>query len=452
MKRKWFGTDGIRGEYGGSVLNDSLAYRLGRAAGSWLKQQKLCPKVPIGRDTRRSGEVLLRSLTLGFLAEGVDVVDLGVLPTPGVAVALQAWNLNLGVVITASHNPARDNGIKFFGTGGEKFDDAWESEIEAIMEGIEEQPVPDEDPEPKTYDGLSLYLNKVRRHFPGLNLEGRTIVIDTANGATCQASPIILKELGACVIQMGDSPNGENINDGVGSEHAEGLSKAVIRNQAWMGIAHDGDGDRLVMCDAQGTVVPGETLLYLLAVLSNESGLLRQSVVVTTNQSNLGLDAALEKSGIRTVRTDIGDRYVLKAMLDEGYNLGGENSGHFILGDYNPTGDGLMTALSILEYLLQSRSSLSDWLKKLTLYPSKSSALKMSSKPDLSSMPEYTALTDELCEQLEGAGRLHIRYSGTEPKLRLLVEAASTELLDTVWTRLNEGLRSILAAYLLEDV
>jgi len=450
MKRKWFGTDGIRGEYNGPVLTDLLAYRLGRAAGMWMKQEQLRPKVAIGRDTRASGPALLKALAQGLGQEGVEVIDLGILPTPGVAVALQAWNLNLGVAITASHNPARDNGIKFFGTGGEKFDDVWETEIEAIIEALPEDALPEEVPVFNHYDGMSLYLNKVRRHFAGLRLDGHCIVVDTANGATCGATPQVLTELGATVIERGNEPDGVNINYGVGSEHVKGLCQAVLENHAWLGIAHDGDGDRLVMCDLHGAAVPGEVLLYLMAVLSEEAGMLRKSVLVTTEQSNLGLDAALEAKGIRTVRTDIGDRYVLKAMLEEGYSLGGENSGHFILSDYNPTGDGLFAALYILKRLLEHETDLSHWLAELNLYPQRTGALLMTSKPELSSVNGYGELMEQVNAELGGAGRVHVRYSGTEPKLRLLVEASSDEKLKVVWDMLETGLLVLLKPYLNE--
>jgi phosphoglucosamine mutase len=446
MKRIYFGTDGVRGPYGGPVMNESFAERLGVAAGRFASRISHhgggVQRVLIGRDTRASGESLLSAFAAGLASVGVDAISLGVLPTPAVAAAVVRERAVLGVMITASHNPAADNGIKFFASSGMKLTDAQEAEIEQLL--------PAEKPEALQRrsllgtEGLATYLEKVRRILPARALAGWQLVLDTANGATCTTSPLILRELGAQVELIGGSPNGDNINDGVGSEHPEKLAARVRASGARLGIAHDGDGDRCILCDERGGVLDGDEILAILATHALGRGTLAARTLVVTVQSNLGVDAAIRAAGGRVVRTAVGDRYVLEGMLLERATLGGESSGHVICSDIAPTGDGLVAALKVIEVMLATGRPLSELRTVLKKFPQGSLNLKVREKRELARLPHLPLAIEALEKELGQNGRVLVRYSGTEAKLRLLVEGPTAEVVRAGLARLESMARADL--------
>lgn len=415
MKRIYFGTDGVRGPYGGPVVNEQFAARLGEAAGRWAGGKG---RVLIGRDTRASGDLLLRAVAAGLAAAGLEPVSLGVVPTPAVARAVRLGDATLGVVITASHNPAADNGIKFFAGSGIKLTDEDEASIEALLPESARAPlaaVP-------ALDGVAAYIEAARSLLPAGSLAGWRVVLDTANGATAGTSPAVLRALGADVIGIGDAPDGFNINAHVGSEHPEQLAARVRAAGARLGIAHDGDGDRCILVDETGSVLDGDEVLTLLALHALEQGRLAASELVITVQSNLGVDAAVAAAGGRVARTAVGDRYVIERMLADGATLGGESSGHIICADTSPTGDGLVAALKVIEVMLARGRPLSELRKVLRKFPQATRNLKVREKRNL---PACVALTREIAAleaELGDQGRVLVRFSGTEAKLRLLVE------------------------------
>ena len=421
---KYFGTDGIRGPVGGDLINPDLAYRLGSALGRYLKQLK--PELPlnavIGRDTRLSGPALADALIQGLNLHGVSVHDLGVVPTPSIAQALLEQQADLGIVVTASHNPASDNGIKLFDGCACKFDDAEEARIEALVDA--EPAAPSDLPKAKSYplDAAAFYINYVRSLMHQNCLAGWKIVLDLANGATSKTTPAVFERWGAELILIGDQPDGENINKGVGSEHPELLGEAVVKHGANLGIAHDGDGDRLVVCDETGAVVDGDILLGLFAIYALRSGALKSDTLVTTIQSNLGLDHAVRQAGGKVERTDIGDRNVARVMREIGSNVGGESSGHIILSDYATTGDGLLAAVKLIDLMCKAKKPLSELRQEIRLFPQATLNLRVAEKKPLASLKALNGVVAAIEQDFGADGRVLVRYSGTEPKLRLLVE------------------------------
>lgn len=415
MKRIYFGTDGVRGPYGGPVINETFAARLGEAAGRWAGG---CGRVLIGRDTRASGKSLVAAVAAGLRAAGLEPVSLGVVPTPAVARAVRVSGATLGVVVTASHNPAADNGIKFFAGTGIKLTDEDEARIEALLPAAPASAAGDF---PET-DSVADYIAAAIAMLPAKALAGWRIVLDTANGATAGTSPEVLRALGAEVLGIGDTPDGLNINAGVGSEHPEKLAAKVRETGARIGVAHDGDGDRCILCDETGAVLDGDEVLTLLALHALGKRSLAKDELVVTVQSNLGVDAAVRAAGGRVVRTGVGDRYVIERMLADGATLGGESSGHIICADVSPTGDGLVAALKVIEVMLETGRPLSELRGGLRKFPQATRNLKVREKKELAACPslagEIAALESELGEQ----GRVLVRFSGTEAKLRLLVE------------------------------
>ncbi len=462
MKRQYFGTDGIRGTYGGPVINEEFAARLGVAVAKWLAENAQGTgdrrssfakasadtretggrKVFIGRDTRASGAALEAALAAGLQVGGLEPVSLGVLPTPAVARAVRTAHAVLGVVITASHNPAADNGIKFFGPGGVKLSDEEELGIERLL--------------PAKADGgprleLATELNAVAdyiatasRLLPAGALAGWRVVLDTANGATCATSPVVLRAQGAEVIGLGDAPDGNNINAGVGSEHPGPFAARTRESGARLGIAHDGDGDRCILCDERGEILDGDEILTILATYALTRGALPGKTLVVTVQSNLGVDAAIAAAGGRVLRTAVGDRYVSERMLAEGATLGGESSGHIICAGVSPTGDGLVAALKVIEVMLATGRPLSELRRVLKKFPQRSSALKVRDKKPLESLPAITAAIAALEKELGSQGRVLVRYSGTEAKLRLLVEGPTDAAVNAGIARLEAAVRSEL--------
>lgn len=437
MSRKYFGTDGVRGPYGGPVINEAFAERLGYAAAVWLKKKG---RVLIGRDTRASGQSLLAAVARGLRAGGCEAISLGVLPTPAVARAVRLGGAPLGVVITASHNPAADNGIKFFGPGGVKLTDADELAIERLLPETLISP----DLASPHEEAASAYRDGAAKLLPARALAGWRVVLDTANGATCATSPAVLRALGAEVIGIGDAPDGVNINEGVGSEHPEALAARVLKEGARLGIAHDGDGDRCVLCDERGGVLDGDEILTILATHAMANGTLARNTLVITVQSNLGVDAAIAAVGGRVARTSVGDRYVIERMLADGATLGGESSGHIICSDVSPTGDGLVAALKVIEVMLATGQPLSELRRRLKKFPQLTGALRVKEKRPLAELPGLTATIKAVENELGAQGRVLVRYSGTEAKLRLLVEGPTDGIVRGALDRLEASVRSEL--------
>lgn len=431
--RRYFGTDGVRGPYGGPLMNEAFARRLGAAAGRWLKEQGSAGgKILIGRDTRASGLALGQAVAEGFATEGFPVHSLAVLPTPAVALAVRERQAALGVVVTASHNPAADNGIKFFGPAGMKLTDEEELAIERLLPGeraAEPLALP-------VIDAAADYVQRLNELVLGGDLAGWRLVLDTANGATVRTSAEVLRHRGVELLRLGAEPDGHNINDGVGSEHPEKLSEAVLRHGAKLGIAHDGDGDRCVLCDERGGVLDGDEILTILALHALREGRLEKNLLVVTVQSNLGVDAAVGAAGGRVLRTGVGDRYVIERMRAEGALLGGESSGHIICADVAPTGDGLVAALKVLEVMLATGRPLSELRRSLRKFPQLTAALKVREKKPLEGLSLLRREIAAIESELGSRGRVLVRYSGTEPKLRLLVEGPTDEIVKGCLDRL----------------
>ncbi len=439
MSRKYFGTDGVRGPYGGPLINEDFAARLGWAAGQWLNGNG---RVLIGRDTRFSGPALEAAVARGLRAAGAAPVSLGVVPTPAVSRAVRTEGAALGVVITASHNPAEDNGIKFFGPSGIKLTDEQELALEALL--------PANLPGPASALGAPReiltrvaadYIRAAQGLLPVNALRGWRVVLDTANGATCATTPAVLRAFGAEVIGIGDAPDGRNINAGVGSEHPGQLAARVSAEKARLGIAHDGDGDRCVICDETGVVLDGDEVLTLLATHALAQGRLVQNTLVITVQSNLGVDAAVGMAGGRVLRTAVGDRYVIERMLAEGATLGGESSGHIIFSELAPTGDGLVAALKVIEVMRSTGRPLSALRQVLKKFPQVTAALKVREKKALETLVKLPAAIRAIEGELGAQGRVLVRYSGTEAKLRLLVEGPTDAAVQDALARLDAAAR-----------
>jgi phosphoglucosamine mutase len=440
MKRQYFGTDGVRGPYGGPVINEAFAERLGWAVARWLKGEG---RVLIGRDTRASGASMERAVTRGLQRGGTEPLSLGVVPTPAVARAVLREKAALGVVITASHNPAADNGIKFFGPCGLKLTDEEEVEIERELSVAQARPQADR--AVRRWPGAAAdYVEATQALLPMNALVGWRVVLDTANGATCETSPVVFRALGAEVIGLGNSPDGQNINAGVGSEHPEQLAARVRESGAKLGVAHDGDGDRCVLCDERGAVLDGDEILTILAIHALRFGTLPKRTLVITVQSNLGVDAAIGLAGGRVCRTSVGDRYVIERMLEEGATLGGESSGHVICAEISPTGDGLVAALKVIEVMLVTGKPLSELRRVLTRFPQLSLALRVRQKKPLELLPGINSAIRALEAELDSKGRVLVRYSGTEAKLRLLVEGPTDEIVRDGIARLETAVRAEL--------
>lgn len=422
MSRRYFGTDGVRGPYGGPVMNEAFAFRLGWSAATWSFGADAPVEVLLARDTRASGPSLLAAVAAGISAAGLRPVSLGVLPTPAVARAVQTRGAALGVALTASHNPASDNGIKFFTRGGRKLMDADEAAIEDCLLAA---PEPQAFPELAESPAAQAYRDWAATLLPVGALLGWRLVVDCAHGATAETTPAVLRQLGAEVISLGIAPDGTNINDGVGSEHPGKMCATVKSTGARFGLAHDGDGDRLVLADETGTLLDGDDLITLLALDALDRNALPGRTLVVTEQSNLGVDAAIARRGGRVLRTATGDRQVIARMRAEGATLGGETSGHIVCGDVSPTGDGLVAALRVLEVMRRRGEPLSQLRRQWERFPQRTAAIRVRERPPLANLPVLSAAIAALEASLAGRGRVLVRYSGTEPLLRLLVEGPS---------------------------
>ena len=446
MSRKYFGTDGVRGPYGSEIMNESFAWRLGAAAAQFALSRGAAPgaAVIIGRDTRASGESLERALAAGLASAGLVPVTTGIVPTPAVSLAVRLEQAVLGVVITASHNPAADNGIKFFGPSGIKLTDEEELQIEQLLPVT--VPVDGSIAAGKSafLDASSLYKKTVTSLLPMITLTGWKVVLDTANGAACATSRDVLTQLGAELVLLGNHPDGTNIHAGVGSQYPEKMAALVKSHGARLGIAHDGDADRCILCDERGEILDGDEILTMLALHALEEDHLAKRTLVITVQSNLGVDAAVLAAGGRVVRTQVGDRYVIEQMLADGATLGGESSGHVICADISPTGDGLVAALKVIEVMLATGKPLSELRQGLKKFPQLSAALTVREKKAFETLKALPAEIKAIEAELGNNGRVLVRYSGTEPKLRLLVEGPTDAIVSACLNRLKAATRADL--------
>ena len=443
-----FGTDGIRGVANAAPLTTELAQRLGRQLAATLREHSGNARVRlvVGRDTRLSGPLLEGALVSGALSAGADVYTVGVLPTPGIAYLTRRLEAHGGVVLSASHNSFEDNGIKIFSAEGTKLPDAWEDEIERHLAG------PDHAPQPTGADIGRLvpyasaegdYVTHARHGF-SFDLEGLTLVVDCAHGATHRVAPRVFRALGAKVIVLGARPDGRNINRRSGALHPEALQKRVRASGAHVGLAFDGDGDRLIAVDETGEVRDGDYVLAILARHLVSQGRLKMSVVVTTVMANLGLDRALRGAGVRIVKTQVGDRYVLEEMLKVGANIGGEQSGHLLFLDHSGTGDGIVSALHLLAVMRESGQSLSTLASCMTKFPQTLVNVPVKTKPPLETIPGLSQRVADLEGAMNGGGRILLRYSGTEALVRVMVEGEDRERVETIAAELAEMLRAAI--------
>lgn len=446
---KYFGTDGVRG-IANKELTPELAFKLGRYGGYVLSQHEDSsrkPRVLVGRDTRISGEMLEQALIAGLLSVGIEVFQLGgVISTPGVAYLTRLQKASAGVMISASHNPAEDNGIKFFGgADGFKLVDDQEAEIEALLDAEEDTlPRPsaeglgslDEFPE-----GLLKYSQFLVQSIPG-DLADMTVCLDAANGATATAVNRVFADLETDFYTMGTSPNGLNINDGVGSTHPEALAEMVVEKGADAGLAFDGDGDRIIAVDELGRIIDGDKIMYICAKYLAEKKRLKKDTIVTTVMSNLGFHKAVEEIGLKDVVTQVGDRYVVEEMRKNDYNFGGEQSGHMIFLDYNTTGDGMLSGIQLLNVMKQTGKKLSELADEVTIYPQKLVNIRVTDKNGAMEVPAIKAVVEQAEAEMNGEGRILVRPSGTEPLLRVMAEAPTQEKVDYYVDKIAEVVRA----------
>lgn len=447
--RKLFGTDGVRGVANVEPVTAETAMKLGRAAAYIFKKRAGRHRIVIGKDTRLSGYMLESALTSGICSMGVDVLLVGPLPTPAIAFITKSLRADAGVVLSASHNPFQDNGIKFFSGDGFKLPDAMEEQMEdLIFSGQIDAIRPTATEVGKAYridDAAGRYIEFVKNTVPrGMDFQGLKVVVDCANGAAYKVAPVVLRELGAEVITLGDKPNGVNINLNCGSTHPELIQRAVVEHRAHVGIAHDGDADRAVFADEQGNLVNGDQIMAVCALTLQQEGRLKGEAIATTVMSNLGLERAMTKSGIKVFRSPVGDRYVLEQMLKEGLNFGGEQSGHIIFLDYNTTGDGLITALFVLSLMKKAGRNLSELASCVILLPQVLLNVKVREKRDLQTVPGYARCLTEIQKRLQGTGRVLVRYSGTETAVRIMIEGEDREEITQLAETLAEPIRSCI--------
>ncbi|WP_226585660.1 phosphoglucosamine mutase [Halobacillus litoralis] len=426
---KYFGTDGVRG-VANKELTPELAFKLGRYGGYVVTKGVERPKVLIGRDTRISGEMLEGALTAGLLSIGAEVMRLGVISTPGVAFLTKALQAEAGIMISASHNPVEDNGIKFFGPDGFKLTDDQEAEIEALIDAEE-----DDLPRPSGsdlgqsndyFEGCQKYLQHLKQTVD-YDFDGLHIALDCAHGATSSLASHLFADLEADISSIGSSPDGLNINDGVGSTHPEALQQLVKEKKADIGLAFDGDGDRLIAVDEKGNIVDGDRIMYICAKHMNDKGMLNHSTVVSTVMSNLGFYKAVEANGMKSDKTAVGDRYVMEEMRRGGYNLGGEQSGHIIFLDHNTTGDGMLSALQLVNVIKETGRPLSELAAEMEKFPQVLKNVRVIDKNRVQTHPHIQEAIQAVEEEMGDSGRVLVRPSGTEPLVRIMVEAPTED-------------------------
>ena len=429
--RKYFGTDGIRGIAGESLTAD-LSFKVGKALGKLLTEKKEHPKVVIGRDTRISCDMIEQALTAGLTSTGVNVMTVGTIPTPAIAYLTKTIETDSGIMISASHNPYQDNGIKIFGPDGFKLTDEQELEIESLIDNSEQIKNASFEKIGKLYGGSELsqkYVQHIKQSISG-DLSNIKIALDCANGATSGVAPYIFGDLEADIETIGCQPNGININDNVGSTKIDTISAFVKENNVDVGFAFDGDGDRVLAVDANGNIVDGDKIMFILAKHLKEQGELKDNMVVSTVMSNIGFYKAIEENGLQSVKTAVGDRYVVEEMRNNNYSLGGEQSGHIILMNYATTGDGILTAVKLANIIKSTGKSLEELASEVSIYPQKLVNIKVIDKKAAMEDSEILAECEKIEKELEGNGRILLRASGTENLIRVMVEASSDELTD----------------------
>ncbi len=435
MSAKLFGTDGVRGRANQYPMTAEMALKLGAAAGRYFRRSGMAAhRVVIGKDTRLSGYMLENALTAGLTSTGMNVLLLGPVPTPAVGFLTRSMRADLGVMISASHNPADDNGIKFFGPDGFKLSDAAEAEISAMTLGeVELADAPDIGRAKRIDDAMGRYVEYAKTTFPqGLRLDGLKVVIDCANGAAYRAAPLVLWELGAEVISVGVAPNGRNINDRCGSTYTQTAAEAVVAHGAHVGISLDGDADRVMILDETGTVADGDQIMALMAAAWAADGRLRGQTLVATVMSNLGLERHLAGLNIDLLRTNVGDRYVVEAMRKGGFNLGGEQSGHIVMTDYATTGDGLIAGLQFLAEIARTGAAASTLVRQFETVPQMLKNVRFAAGKKPLDVAEVQAVIAANEARIEGKGRILIRKSGTEPLIRVMAECEDAGLLAEV--------------------
>ena len=423
---KLFGTDGIRGKANQPPMTGEIAFEIGRAAAYVLKKKHGREMILIGKDTRLSGYMLESALTSGICSMGMDVVLVGPMPTPGIAFVTRSLRVDAGIVLSASHNPYDDNGIKFFSSDGFKLSDIIEREIEKAVFSKRLGSIRPEGSEigkaHRVDDAKGRYIEYVKSTFPkGVTLEGKKIVVDCANGSTYKITPWVLSELGADVIAINDRPDGKNINAECGSTYPEAMQKAVLDNKADIGISHDGDGDRAIFCDEKGEIVDGDKIMAICALDMKREKRLKNNTVIATVMSNIGFEMFMKKSGIKIIRTQVGDRYVVEEMLKRNCSLGGEQSGHIIFMDYNTTGDGAITALQVLAVMCKTGKPFSKLASVVPIYPQILVNVPVQKPRSIEKFPAVVAAIKKAEKKL-GSGRILVRPSGTEPKVRVMIE------------------------------
>ncbi len=442
---KYFGTDGVRG-VANSELTPELAFKLGRAGGYVLtKDTKDKPKVLIGRDTRISGEMLEGALVAGLLSIGAEVMRLGVISTPGVAYLSRVMNADAGVMISASHNPVQDNGIKFFGPDGFKLTDEQEAEIESYLDAEEDTlPRPtgaDIGSVSDYFEGGQKYISYLKQTVEEefLNIH---VAVDCAHGATSSLATHLFADLEADISTMGSSPDGLNINEGVGSTHPEKLAAFVLERGADVGLAFDGDGDRLIAVDEKGQIVDGDQIMFIIGKYLSLKSRLNKNTIVSTVMSNMGFYKALEENGMNSVKTAVGDRYVVEEMRENDYNLGGEQSGHIVFLDFNTTGDGLLTGIQLVNIMKATGKRLSELAGEMTIFPQKLVNVRVTDKHAVTQNEKVAEVIATVEAEMAGNGRVLVRPSGTEPLVRVMVEAATGEACESYVNRIAEVVRS----------
>ena len=426
-KKRLFGTDGVRGTANIEPMTAETALQLGRAIAYVFKKEERRHRIVVGKDTRLSGYMLESAMMAGICSMGVDAIMVGPLPTPGIAFVTQSMRADAGVVISASHNPYQDNGIKFFSRDGLKLPDATELMIESfILDNNDPSRRPTAREVGKAYrvdDAKGRYVVFAKNSFPKeMTLEGMKIALDCANGATYKVAPLVFSELGAEVVSMGVKPSGENINHECGALYPEKVAQLVRESGADVGFALDGDGDRCIVVDEKGTVLDGDFILALNAISMLKEGTLKKDTLVATIMSNSGLEGAIESAGGKVVRTQVGDRYVVEEMLKEGYNLGGEQSGHVVFFDHTTTGDGVITALQVLKRMVADGKKLSEYAGIMKTFPQILLNVDVRVKKDLTKIASVTEALSSIGHKLKNRGRVFIRYSGTEPLARITIE------------------------------
>lgn len=444
MLGKYFGTDGVRG-LANKELTPELAFKLGRVSGHLFTNETKTPKVLIGRDTRVSGQMFEGALIAGLLSVGAEVMLLGVISTPGVAYLTKATSAEMGIMISASHNSFEDNGIKLFGPDGYKLTDEQEEEIERLLDEEDTLPRPTGEYVGVVndyYEGSQKYLSYLKETIDN-DFTGLSIALDCANGSTSSLAPHLFADLEADIHTVGTSPNGLNINDGVGSTHPEKLRQLVLEKNADIGLAFDGDGDRLIVIDENGNLIDGDQIMFICARYLKEMDLLTDNTVVTTVMSNIGLHRSLEQYGINSVQTAVGDRYVMEKMREEGYSFGGEQSGHLIFLDYSTTGDGMLSGIQLVNIMKETGKKLSQLVEDMQVFPQVLKNVEVKDKKRILKLSQVVEKINEIEQELGKTGRILVRPSGTEPLIRVMVEAETKELCEKYTNEMVELIQSV---------